>query len=283
VNDDEGPDLPPIDDAERPPEVTWGVRSPAEGAPLAEAPPGEAPLEGAPLEGAPLEGAPRRGVPWRGREAIVIFLLHLAGAALLTLPIALSTENEDTIFALATLFTGILLFVVTVAWVRIRHHQGPRSLGLQGLTPANVGIGVAVAAGGLIIASIISALIYTVVENLTGDPVGDPQQIPIDEPTTAQLWIIGISVVILAPIAEEVFFRGFLYPALRRWARPWPAILLSAGFFALAHVDWRVIPPIFALGMVLAWVVEKRRSLAPAIVGHMCFNMFGFVLLFVLD
>jgi membrane protease YdiL (CAAX protease family) len=82
--------------------------------------------------------------------------------------------------------------------------------------------------------------------------------------------LLGGSVV--APIVEEVFFRGFIFAGLRtQW--PWPvAAAVSAGLFALAHVLPTSLLPIFILGCIFAFLYQVSGSIWPAILMHMLTN-----------
>lgn len=78
----------------------------------------------------------------------------------------------------------------------------------------------------------------------------------------------------LAPIFEEVFFRGFCYPIFKaRWGSTL-GVALSAGLFALIHHNTFAFWPIFILGVAMAYVYEKRRSLLSSIVLHVTHNTF---------
>jgi hypothetical protein len=82
---------------------------------------------------------------------------------------------------------------------------------------------------------------------------------------------------VVAPIAEEVFFRGFLYAGLsNRWGKAW-GIVASSLIFALVHFSPTVLPPIFLMGMVLALVYAYSDSLWPAIFLHGVINGMAFV------
>ena len=76
----------------------------------------------------------------------------------------------------------------------------------------------------------------------------------------------------LVPLAEELLFRGLLFRWLRQRLTFWPAALASAALFGLAHqrVDQMII--VGLLGLVLAWLTEKSRSLVPAILMHQSYN-----------
>jgi membrane protease YdiL (CAAX protease family) len=88
--------------------------------------------------------------------------------------------------------------------------------------------------------------------------------------------IVAICTTVVAPMMEELLFRGVLFRSLAT-ARPGRtgsivAAVLSALLFALAHGEVAQFPGLFLLGVVLAWTVAKTRRLAPAIVTHMSFN-----------
>lgn len=77
---------------------------------------------------------------------------------------------------------------------------------------------------------------------------------------------------VAGPILEEIFFRGFCYPIFKkRWGIGW-ALVLSSAFFALIHHNTFAFWPIFILGMALAYLYEKRRSLVAPMVLHVTHN-----------
>ncbi len=88
-------------------------------------------------------------------------------------------------------------------------------------------------------------------------------------------WIVLLSVLVacvFGPIVEEVFFRGFFYPALKKyWGVGWTTVL-TAALFALVHENIFAFLPIFFLGIVLCHLYERRRDLAACISLHMIHN-----------
>ncbi|MCB0128470.1 MAG: CPBP family intramembrane metalloprotease [Caldilineaceae bacterium] len=82
------------------------------------------------------------------------------------------------------------------------------------------------------------------------------------------LLFLMVLIAVVAPVAEELFFRGMLYPLLRqRWAM-WPAILLNGLLFSLIHFLPPLLPGLFIVGVVLAWVRDRSGSLIPGILLH---------------
>lgn len=91
---------------------------------------------------------------------------------------------------------------------------------------------------------------------------------------TGWLIIAVFSATVLAPLAEEVFFRGLLQSAIRRAThRPWAAVLLASLFFALVHTNtWQDMPALFVLAVVMGYNYERCGRLGPAILIHALFN-----------
>jgi membrane protease YdiL (CAAX protease family) len=86
-----------------------------------------------------------------------------------------------------------------------------------------------------------------------------------------------IAACIVAPIAEETFFRGFVMGGLRRRFGVIGALLLGAAFFAILHPPITIFPVIFALGLLLGLLFQTTGSLWPGILLHATFNTLGFV------
>jgi membrane protease YdiL (CAAX protease family) len=84
--------------------------------------------------------------------------------------------------------------------------------------------------------------------------------------------VILVAFLLVAPVAEEVFFRGVAYNAWERERGPWTAVLGSAALFAAIHGSLFAFVPIFALGVILALLYRQTRSLAATIAMHAGFN-----------
>jgi len=89
-----------------------------------------------------------------------------------------------------------------------------------------------------------------------------------------------LAAAVIAPVAEEIMFRGFLYRLLRNRLPIWAAVLISAGVFAVGHGVPVLIPVLFYLGVVLALVVEHTRSLYCSIILHALQNMVALIVIF---
>ena len=78
--------------------------------------------------------------------------------------------------------------------------------------------------------------------------------------------------VIVAPLAEETFFRGFVFAGLRSRFGFKGAAIAASGLFAVAHIQPITFVPIFMIGFVLAWIYAGTGSLGAAILVHAAYN-----------
>ncbi|MFZ1250745.1 MAG: CPBP family intramembrane glutamic endopeptidase [Candidatus Microsaccharimonas sp.] len=90
-----------------------------------------------------------------------------------------------------------------------------------------------------------------------------------------------ISLVVVAPFAEELLFRGYLFGKLQKHAPIWIATLITSLLFAAVHLQWNVAIDVFALSIVLCLLRVATGSLWPAILLHMMKNSIAFYFLFI--
>ena len=91
--------------------------------------------------------------------------------------------------------------------------------------------------------------------------------------------LIGVIAVLIAPLAEEMVFRGILYPTLKRYGlRRW-ALWGTAILFGAAHANWMTLLPLTVFGVVLALLYESTNNLLTPIVAHSFFNLVNFFLI----
>ncbi len=76
------------------------------------------------------------------------------------------------------------------------------------------------------------------------------------------------ALVLMTPLAEEVFFRGFVFAGLLPRLGPGPAIVLSSLVFSAFHFEPAVLIPIFVTGAALAWLYRRTGSIWPGIAAH---------------
>ena len=86
------------------------------------------------------------------------------------------------------------------------------------------------------------------------------------------IWNAIISIAIVAPFLEEVLFRGYLYPVMKRSVGPLPAALAAAMIFGAVHNNAAGFPVLTVLALALTLAYEWAGSILVPICMHMCFN-----------
>jgi membrane protease YdiL (CAAX protease family) len=131
---------------------------------------------------------------------------------------------------------------------------------------------------------VVGFIVAFVVAGIAGYPIEqrfgvDPTQQALSQAATVSgmLPLVLLSGVIIAPIAEEIVFRGYLYKAFRDRFRPSYAIVLSAALFSAIHLELLAAVPLFVIGVVLAYVYEKTGNLMAPITLHVLNNAVAFL------
>ncbi|MFU8892614.1 MAG: lysostaphin resistance A-like protein [Luteolibacter sp.] len=86
-----------------------------------------------------------------------------------------------------------------------------------------------------------------------------------------RIWM-GFSAIVVAPICEEVVFRGYLYGVAKRYGGPFAAAISSALIFSAAHGSVAALLPLAIFGLLLAWLYERSGSIWPPVAAHAFFN-----------
>jgi hypothetical protein len=106
---------------------------------------------------------------------------------------------------------------------------------------------------------------------------GQPDVLPLFGEGMRGLVVALLLGGVVAPVAEEVFFRGFLYAGMRdRWGMVW-GLVISSVIFSVVHVVPGVLVPIFLIGVVLAYAYERTDSLWLPIALHSALNSLAFI------
>lgn len=115
-----------------------------------------------------------------------------------------------------------------------------------------------------------------------------PKSLPIEEyfRTPSSAYALAAFGILVAPFVEEVFFRGFLFPALARPLGVFLSTVITAGGFALIHGEqlahaWIPLLLLFTVGVVLTLARAKTQSVAVSVLMHMGYNSTLFTLLYI--
>jgi membrane protease YdiL (CAAX protease family) len=176
---------------------------------------------------------------------------------------------------------------LTLLWAPFRGFGGADALRVLGLhrgrgvaREAALGVLGYVAGVPVIIVGFVTAIVLV---HFSGDTPSHPIVQKLGQRGPAELLAIGFAAVVLAPVLEEIFFRGAFYGHLRKGHSALLAGLLSALVFAAVHPQGLAMVPVLgAIGFVLALLREWRGSLIAAIVAHAGNNAFTLSLAYLL-
>jgi uncharacterized protein len=228
---------------------------------------------------------PWRPAGWRGRDIAaglgLLVLGYMVVVAIVVAVVVVGDPLEDPNAALGVALATLLFELWIGAIVLILASRRSLSLGEIGFAwPRRWWLIVATVFGayGIVMAYSIGVV---VVEDVTGVDLsrfteGNP--IPDSDANTRTVWtVLGLSIVLAAPVCEELFFRGFLFRALEATRGYWLAMLASGLAFALVHFEVSVIIPFWGIGMLFAWAYRATRSLWTPIAAHAIFNGLSFL------
>jgi membrane protease YdiL (CAAX protease family) len=121
-------------------------------------------------------------------------------------------------------------------------------------------------------------LIWVAILGVSPDDTKLPDELGVKDSTYALL-AVAFLVAVVAPMAEEFFFRGFFYGALRNWKGPWPAAVLTGLVFGAIHLgsaEAAFLLPLGFFGFSLCLLRERTGSLYPGIALHCMNNSLAF-------
>jgi membrane protease YdiL (CAAX protease family) len=231
-----------------------------------------------------------RGVPratWRWYEALLVGFIGFVAGGLVGGILAAPFGSNQVRLAIVGLTLDAGLFGAVLGWLHVNHRPAIPALRFDPRRPIELLYGVG---GGLAIYAIavlgIGPLVVEALKAVSGrTAVHTPRQIPVHLHGVG-LVLTGIFTIVTAPVAEELFFRGFLFRSLRdRHGFAFSAIVSALGFGAVHYRSgpWQdtilLVVLIVFVGFGLAYVYERRGNLLANMAAHATFNAIGFVLI----
>ena len=224
---------------------------------------------------------------WPGWVAVVAVLAALASGALAVGTVragdALGLDGPAAELGLGVL--GLHTGLLTTCWaVHVRRGTGAGFFADYGLAyrPGDWWrglIGSFVARAGAVVLAIVALLWSTDFVGTNVEPYEDEVDL-----TLGLVLLFGLVAVVLAPIVEELFFRGLLMRSLEAVAPAWLAVTVQAVLFGLAHVtvdlgagNVAVVASITAAGATFGIIARQFNRLAPAMFAHAWFNVLPFL------
>jgi len=229
----------------------------------------------------PVVGVPPK--PW-GLPAVLgglaLPLLLWGGSLAVATSQGPAEDISDGAIAAGLIVTIILDFVLiglAAGFSLWRHKLSWRDLGLRAFDRRLWWLPPVAAAGALV-----GIIVYSSVLIGLGADSAAPNQDDLESifQSRALLPLTGVAVVLMAPLAEEIFFRGFVFAGLLRPFGVAGAMLASGLLFGLFHVTsgdtLGVVLPFALIGVLFAWLYYRSGSLWPNILAHLLFNVVGF-------
>ena len=223
-------------------------------------------------------GAGPRWPPWYAGVGFLVALIStLVVVGIVAAATGASTSDENPTFTVvATFLQGVVFIGTAVLFASFAGRPRPEHFGLR---RTRFWPTVGWAALGLVsfyaVAAIYTAIVQPDAEQTVAQDLGADQG-------TLGLIAAGFMVICIAPVAEEFFFRGFFYRALRSRYSVLVAALIDGIVFGIIHWDFSsadgllIVPPLAALGLTFCLVYERTGSLYPVIALHAFNNAIAF-------
>ena len=229
---------------------------------------------------------------WNIKDAVKVFLFYIL-LMFIGMPViirfihmilghyALTPVGHRSVMLFVSLFSNISVCCYVLHIVCVKYHQSIKALGLSLVSLSdNTKHGIKlylVTLPSIVLAGFFINWISSYYGNAT-----DMQAVVrwvLEEQSTFILVSLLLFGIIIAPIIEEIIFRGFFQPALKNALGGRYAIVAGASLFAAVHMDAFAFLQIFILGILLGYLYEKTKTLAASIVVHILHNSLTLIFL----
>jgi CAAX protease family protein len=233
--------------------------------------------------------AARPKATWRWWEAIGVYLGAFLVAGFATLPIIRLVANQDLATMVASLTAALVILGLLVLWLRTSHPGWVDVLGVPTRWGPEVRAGIVFGIGLYpAVVFVVGVLLTVLLQFVSGESVRTPEQVPQHLPGIGTAVTIAYGVLI-APIAEEFFFRGVLFRSIRDRHGFWVGAVASGFAFGLIHyipgpaLNAALLMSVMVFtGIGLAFIYERRGWIVAPIAAHMTFNVIGLTLIYIL-
>lgn len=214
-------------------------------------------------------------VPWTARDvALGVALVGLMLVIAIVLAFLAQYFSLDLNLGLIVSLGEILLLGPALYLTLRKYQVGWGALGLRVFKIDSIGLGC-----GLMLISFAFNFLYAMFLALFGLRV-QADLMPILAELSSP-WLLLVGGAIVAPVIEELFFRGFVFAGLRQGYGWRKAALMSSALFALIHFTPTAIIPIFILGYIFAYLYQRSNSIWPPILMHAATNALALGLAYV--
>ena len=230
---------------------------------------------------------PPRALPrlWTPGDILMGIAVTTVGGTLLVVlfsaVLAALDTREGRVESVITALGAVFLEAMLGLWVVLRRRTRGFSWAALGfVAPRRWGpLWVAWAGSYLILLGYAAVLALLNSWGLDTSRFSEGNAVPIDPADGGLvLLLLALAVVALAPLCEELFFRGLIFRGLRGYWGLTPSLLVSGLLFGLFHFNLGVILPFTLIGIVFAWSNEQSGSIYTSIAAHGAVNSLSFVL-----
>jgi uncharacterized protein len=222
---------------------------------------------------------------YRGPNVLVLLALVLVLASVATVPFGadatalLLGNGVPTLLGATVILFATAAALLLVSWLFVFRPRALAALpsfpGREPLHAAAVGVGWGIVAW--VVSTLLIGIAAAALEAIGVEPEPQAAQRALE---VLDPFLVVLAVVIIGPIAEEIFFRGVVFNAWLREGGRRSAFIGSAALFAVIHFSLLSLVPIFVLGLALAWVYDRTRTLVAPIAMHMTVNAISVILAF---
>ncbi len=217
-----------------------------------------------------------------------MYLLAFLAGGIAALPVLALVGEDDLGSIVASLVAALVIVAVVLAWLRWAHPTWIDVLGFPRRWWPDVKAGLLFGIGLYpAVVFIVGALLVVLFQALSGESVRAPQQVSEDLPLVGTL-VTALYAIVIAPIGEELFFRGVLFRSIRDRYGFWLGALGSSAAFGLIHyipgpaLDSLLLMSVMVFtGFGLSYIYERRGAILAPMAAHVMFNVIGLTLIYV--
>lgn len=203
---------------------------------------------------------------------VLINLMHLDQASM-------STNALQTLYS-ALVYVVSLVITIFVPWKLAKSKTTRDELGLRGLPTWT---DILLAPVGFIVFMIVAVILVAILQSIfPGINWNESQDVGFSNLISSSDFILAfISLVVVAPVAEELIFRGWLYGKLRAKIPAIPAMLVVSILFGIVHGQWNVGVTVFVMSIAMCTLREITGTIWGGILIHILKNGIAFYFLYV--
>jgi len=211
---------------------------------------------------------------WKLSEVAAALVVIFGAYNLVGVALFLTTDNPLFYEYLAYALFFCPLILLCALWILRRHGRGREELGLVWDQPwRTLFFGLGGSAAALLMSYAAFFAVYFFFYLIAGRPPSAGETEQLRGIGGGELVLVIAVVVLLAPVFEEIFFRGLFYSSLRRRLGPRAAVAVNGIIFGALHFQPIYMISLVLVGMVLAYLYEKTGSLFASMTAHALYNL----------